>query len=184
MLRWHSPGTPALPVLGELPAFQLTERSGRRVSADDLRGRIWIADFFFTNCPGPCLAMTQRMAEMRRQLPPTVRFVSITVDPQTDQPPVLTRYATRFGVAANDDGWLFLTGSQEGIYRLAREGFHLAASGPAEVDFQAPDAAPLAAFLHSTRLALVDRSNRLRGLYDSANENDLRRLTADVQALR
>ena len=128
--------------------------------------------------------MTQRMAEMRRQLSPSIRFASITVDPQTDQPPVLSRYAARFGVAAGDDGWLFLTGSQESIYRLAREGFHLAASGPAEVDFRAPDAAPLAAFLHSTRFALVDRDGRLRGIYDSVDENDLRRLAADAQTLR
>ena len=184
IFRGRSSAASKLPVLGELPAFQLIERSGRRVDAGELRGHVWIADFFFTNCPGPCLTMTRRMAEMRRQLPPSVRFASITVDPQTDQPPVLSRYAARFGVADGDDGWLFLTGGQESIYRLAREGFHLAASGPAEVDFRTPDAAPLAAFLHSTRFALVDRDGRLRGIYDSVDENDLRRLAADVQTLR
>ena len=128
--------------------------------------------------------MTQRMAQLHRSLPDRVRFVSITIDPLTDQPAVLTRYAARFGVASDDQTWLFLTGDQESIYRLAREGFHLAASGPGAPDFKGPDATPLAAFLHSTRFALVDGSGRVRGIYDSTDEDDLRRLSADVLVLR
>ena len=127
--------------------------------------------------------MTQRLSQLRRTLPETVRFASITIDPLTDQPAVLNRYAARFGVAADDQSWLFLTGDQEGIYRLAREGFHLAVSGPAAPDFNGPEATPLAAFLHSTRFALVDGSGRVRGIYDSTDEEDLRRLSADVRVL-
>ncbi len=169
--RWGQP--PAPPVLGTLPAFALLDSSERPFDSRQLRGRVWIADFFFTRCPGPCLAMNTRLAALRRELPREVRFVSVTVDPVHDQPGVLARYAARFGVADDDDGWRFLTGTQEAVYRLAREGFHLAAA-EAEGDNN---------FLHSTRFALVDGRGRVRGLYDANEEADLQRLSADARIL-
>ena len=123
-------GPPTLPVLGQLPTFQLRERSGALVDNDSLRHRVWVAAFFFTRCPGPCLTMTKRMAALRRELPVEVHLVSISVDPQTDQPAVLSQYAERFGIVPGDVGWLFLTGEQSNIFRLAREGFHLAVDAP------------------------------------------------------
>lgn len=172
-----------LPVLGELPVFTLTDQSGEPFGSKELYDHVWVANFFFTACPGPCLVMNQRMKELRAALPAGARCVSITIDPQTDQPAVLRRYAARFGGGAPDPSWFLLTGTQEAIYRLAREGFRLAAAGPAETDPADRSTASFAEFLHSTRFALVDGQGKLRGYYESTEVAELQRLRTDVVRL-
>jgi cytochrome oxidase Cu insertion factor (SCO1/SenC/PrrC family) len=165
------------PVMSPLPSFALVEATGRTVTADDLRGRPWVADFMFTRCGGVCPAMTARMAELRRESPEDVVFVSITVDPAHDTPEVLGRYARRAGAGP---GWLFLTGSQDALYRLAIEGFKL---GVEEV----PPGRELRGdepFLHSSHFVLVDRKGYVRGYYDSTDEGALGRLRRDLVAVR
>ena len=117
-----------LPVIRAVPEFSLTDQNGQTVTNDDLRGRIWIADFIFTRCKGPCPLMTARMLEMQRALTktPEVKLVSVTVDPEYDTPEVLKAYAE--ANHANPDRWKFLTGDKEVIEKLVTEGFmqHLA----------------------------------------------------------
>lgn len=165
------------PVMSPLPSFALVEANGRTVTADDLRGRPWVADFMFTRCGGACPAMTARMAALRRQSPEDVVFVSITVDPAHDTPEVLGRYARRAGAGP---GWLFLTGPQDALYRLAIEGFKL---GVEEVP---PERQPRGdgPFLHSSHFVLVDRKGYVRGYYDSTDEDALVRLRRDLAAVR
>ena len=159
----------SLPIYSYLPSFVLTERNGKPLSLSDLRGKVWVADFFFTTCPGPCPRMSARMAELQRSLAnePDSRLVSITVDPSTDTPVVLSDYASRFH--AQSDRWYFLTGNKPDIHRLAKEGFLV--GGVDDV------------LLHSTRFMLVDRMGRLRGYYDSSDEESLENLLADVRML-
>lgn len=165
------------PVMSPLPSFALVEATGRTVTADDLRGRPWVADFMFTRCGGACPAMTARMAALRRQSPEDVVFVSITVDPAHDTPEVLGRYARRAGAGP---GWLFLTGPQDALYRLAIEGFKL---GVEEVP---PERQPRGdgPFLHSSHFVLVDGRGYVRGYYDSTDEDALVRLRRDLAAVR
>ena len=164
------------PVFWDVPEFTLVERSGRPLTAGDLRGRPWVADFIFTRCGGACPAMTARMAALRGDAPAGVRMVSITVDPEHDTPEVLARYAQR--VEAGEE-WLFLTGPREALYRLAIEGFKL---GVEEVppDQQRGGDGP---FLHSAHFVLVDRANRVRGFYDSTDAEALARLRRDLAAV-
>ena len=84
-------GTATLPVLAQLPDFRLVERNGQKLGLADLRGRVWIADFIFTRCPGPCPRMSSRMASLQRDLSgnESLRLVSITVDPGFDTQDVL-----------------------------------------------------------------------------------------------
>ena len=84
-----------IPVIRAVPDFSLIDQNGETVTKDDLRGKIWIADFIFTRCKGPCPLMTARMLEMQRALvkTPDVKLVSITVDPEYDTPAVLKAYA-------------------------------------------------------------------------------------------
>lgn len=81
-----------LPKHFELPQFTLTERGGQPFGSASLRGKVWVADFFFTSCPGTCLMLSKRMKEIHGALAKeqNVRFVSISTDPANDTPEVMT----------------------------------------------------------------------------------------------
>ncbi len=112
-----------LPVIRAVPEFSLTDQNGQTVTKDDLRGHIWIADFIFTRCAGPCPLMTARMLEMQKALvkTPEVKLVSVTVDPEYDTSEVLKAYAE--ANFADPDRWKFLTGDKAVIEKLVTEGF-------------------------------------------------------------
>ena len=168
-------GSPPLPVLGTVPEFALTERAGTPLSAADLAGHVWVADFIFTRCPERCPALTTRLGGLRRRFPDDgdpIRLVSFTVDPEYDTPEVLRSYAARYGASAN---WLFVTGPRPAIEALLRDGF--------KVIF-ADDGPPEAPITHSDRFVLVDRQGRVRGHYHGNNEPDVRRLARDALRLR
>src|SRR5215470_9833230 len=86
--------------LGKVPAFDLTERSGRTVSDQSLRGKVWVAAFVFTRCTGPCPQVTATMARLQKELNlarrDDLRLVTFTVDPERDQPKELQDYARHF----------------------------------------------------------------------------------------
>ena len=117
-----------LPVIRAVPEFSLTDQNGQTVTNADLRGKIWIADFIFTRCKGPCPLMTARMLEMQRALTktPEVKLVSVTVDPEYDTPELLKAYAE--ANHADPERWKFLTGDKAVVEKLVTEGFmqHLA----------------------------------------------------------
>ncbi|MDA1312911.1 MAG: SCO family protein [Acidobacteria bacterium] len=159
--------TDDLPLLGVAPEFSLTERSGRQVDRSELDGRVWVANFVFTECTGPCPLLSQRMSRIQKALEdqPEVRLVSFTVDPENDTPEVLTKYAKRFN--ADPVRWLFLTGDKTGLYRLIKGGFKLAIDDGGEAP--GPDSGIIT---HSLRFVLVDRQGRIRG-YFQGGEGDL-----------
>jgi cytochrome oxidase Cu insertion factor (SCO1/SenC/PrrC family) len=167
-----------LPVLVALPDFTLMDSSAHPLRRETLRGRVWVADFIFTRCAGACPAMTARMARLRREVPADVLLVSLTVDPRHDTPAVLARYAARHGAG---EGWLFVTGEQEALYRLSTEGFKLAAM---EVPPQQRAAGGDGPFLHSSKLILVDGQGRVRGYYDSTDETAVKALARDAARVR
>lgn len=163
-----------LPVYGSVPDFELTERSGRTVRLADLKGRIWVADFIFTSCAGPCPMLSQQMSGFQTALAraPEIRLVSFSVDPERDTPAVLSEYAARY--KADRERWLFLTGDRTAVYRLIREGFRLTVEEEPESEGQ---------ILHSLRFALVDRAGQVRGYYNGDDPESLRRLLPDVDRL-
>lgn len=112
-----------LPVMRAVPDFTLTDQDGNTVTKDDLGGKIWIADFIFTRCKGPCPLMTSRMLEVQRALVKAtdIKLVSVTVDPEHDTPEVLKSYAT--ANHADPERWKFLTGDKAVIKKLVTEGF-------------------------------------------------------------
>lgn len=165
------------PVLWPLPAFSLVNRDGRNVTLKDLAGSPWIADFIFTRCPASCPVMTARMSRLDRELPrdPGMRLVSISVDPEHDTPTVLQRYAASFKAS---DRWLFLTGDGKQIFRLSKEGFKLAVDASPQAT--AGTAEPI---LHSTRFVLVDGQGGVRGFYDGFDEESMKKLVRDLEAV-
>ena len=180
---------------GDVPFFALTERSGRRVTRDDLRGSVWVLDFVYTECTETCPTQSLAFAQLQREFAAdgNFRLVSITVDPAHDTPTVLQRYAERYGAT---ERWWFLTGDQRAIYCLARDGFRLAVSDPRSTDAAACGAtswlAPGAAWashgsqglvMHSARFVLVDRQGRIRAYHLATDHDSLERLRANVQRL-
>lgn len=179
-------GAAALPVYGAVPEFTLTERSGSPIATADLLGRIWVANFVFTQCPGMCPGLSARMATVQQHLRSGapedgrrgVRLVSFSVDPGHDTPAVLREYADRFG--ADPEQWLFLTGARETMSGLVRDGFKLSiAEVPAEQRAEAPE--PIT---HSDRFVLVDPRGRIRGYYHGTEAESVARLLADIDRLR
>jgi protein SCO1/2 len=166
------------PRFGRLPEFSLQDHFGHPVTLARLAGKTWVADFIFTRCAGACPAMTARMARLRREVPEEVAFVSFTVDPGHDTPEVLARHASAFTAG---QGWLFVTGPQKDLYALSTGGFKLAAM---EVPPDAHEAGGDGPFLHSSKFVLVDRGGEIRGYYDSTDEDEVKKLQADIGRLQ
>jgi protein SCO1/2 len=172
----HRPGPP-LPVLGEIPAFALVDQHGAPVTAASLAGRPWIVDLVFTRCQLSCPRMTEKMAELAPRLAAGVRRVSVSVDPANDTPAVLAAYARQHGAEAPD--WLFLTGAEGEMRRLAVEGLKLGVS-PAAADDPRAAQEPVT---HSTRFVLIDAAGRVRGYYDAFDEGAVGHLLRDAERL-
>lgn len=165
---------PVPPVLGELPEFQLTAHDGLAFTREGQRGRPFVADFIFTTCAGICPAMTARMAQLQPRLPEGFDIVSFSVDPEHDTPEVLARYGRDFKAGP---AWRFVTGDRDALYRLATDGFKLAAMEVPAGERQAGGDGP---FVHSSKFVLVDGAARVRGYYDSEDRAALESLLADA----
>ncbi len=162
----------------EVPDFRLTDQNGRPVSRDDLRGKVWVASFIFTRCATMCPQVSASMAELNKELPADgVMLVSFTVDPEHDTPAVLQEYGRRYG--ADPDRWRFLTGEQDKVYRLIRDGFFLAVEqnqGTARTTGNE--------VTHSPRLVVVDKRGHIRGLFDGRKVNEAGQPVNDVPQVR
>src|SRR5439155_25302429 len=115
---------PPLPNYGSVQAFNLTDQNGASFSSSALEGKVWVADFFFTNCPGPCPRMSSQMHQVQKALEGSdARLVSMTVDPVRDTPAVLDDYSKHF--EAQYGVWFFLTGPQPALQHLSKDVFNL-----------------------------------------------------------
>jgi cytochrome oxidase Cu insertion factor (SCO1/SenC/PrrC family) len=174
---------------GPVGDFSLTERNGEAVTQKDLLGKVWIASFVFTRCTGPCPQVSATMARLQSELAkePDVRMVTFTVDPEHDDPGELKRYAEHF--QADPKRWLFLTGKEDDVYRLLRQGFKVTAQ-----QNKGEDRKPGAEVMHDARLVVVDRRGHLRGYFwgirdtrdedpERVFEDNLKRLKQTVTAL-
>ncbi len=168
-----------LPEYGATPAFELTERSGRTVSSAELAGKVWVADFIFTTCAGPCPLMSTHMAGLQRATAGMdVPLVSFTVDPERDTPEVLTEYAGRY--KADPERWLFLTGPKQALYDMIQKGFLLAVGDGSLTEGGAPGPGIIT---HSVKFVLVDQQGRIRGYYSGEEANVVDQILPDIRRL-
>ena len=158
---------------GTVPSFQLVNQNGEPFGSAQLAGKIWIADFIYTTCPGPCPMISSRMSELQKPLEKTnVHLVSFSVDPDKDTPQVLRSYAEKW--QAEPGRWDFLTGPKSAIYKLSHDSFKLAVSDGSDAQ-----GIPV----HSTRMVLVDRHGQIRGYYDATEADAVTKLVADTNHL-
>lgn len=158
--------TEPLPKQLEVPSFSLQSQRNETVANTSLAGKVWLADFIFTSCPGPCPILSAKMAAVQEHYAAEseLKLVSFTVDPATDTPPVLANYATRFGAK---DAWIFLTGEPALVQRTIVDGFkQMLEQLPATPDRPAN-------IMHSERWILVDRAGWIRAFPDPNNETEL-----------
>ncbi len=152
---------PPLDTYGPAPDFTLTDQSGQPFAASDLAGRVALVDFIYTNCPDACPLMTANLAKAQQTLkdqklfPSRVAFVSVSVDPLRDTPPVLAQYAQKFGV--DGEGWKFVTGDWDQTYQLLAD-LKLQPRVPRPASGQA-DATELS---HTTRMIVLDGQRQIR----------------------
>ena len=157
-----------LPSLGAVSDFTLIDQADAIFNSESLAGHVWIADFMFTNCPGPCPRMSSQMRQVQTALAgQDVRLVSMTVDPDRDTPQELAKYAAYY--SATPGVWYFLTGPRETLDHLGNDVFKLN-----HVD---------GSFDHSTRFVLVDRKMQIRGYYLTSEPDAIQRVIADAKVL-
>lgn len=135
--------------------FNLTERSGRAVGLGDLRGKFLVVNFVHTGCSISCALVNQRMAEVQKLVAGQndVQLLSLTVDPGTDSPAVLTKFASQFG--ADPERWLFLTGDKRSVYQLIETSFLSRDTNATRMEMPG-------GFRKADHIALVDRDGQVR----------------------
>lgn len=160
-----------------IPDFEFTDQKGKIFKRSSLKDKIFVVDFFFTQCGNPnfCPKMSSELARVQEAFKKEseIRILSFTVDPENDRPEVLNAYAQKYN--AKDGKWLFLTGEKKKIYQLAQKGFFVTA-GEESTDVT-PD------FVHTSKFVLVDRKGWIRGYYDGTSREEVDRLILEIQIL-
>jgi protein SCO1/2 len=162
-----------------LPDFSLINQQGDTVSWDGLKGKVVVADFFFTHCPTICPTLTSNMRSLQQSVnnskrvgdktPDFLHFLSFSIDPERDSVPRLKQWADRFQV--NPEQWWLLTGNKKEIYDMVINDMKLAAVDGYGVDTN---------FIHTDRFVLIDTNRHVRGYYHGLDSVSLRQLSADI----
>ncbi len=170
-------GGEKLPVLGPpghtVQGFSFTDQDSNRVTQDNVKGKIYVAEYFFTTCTNICPVMNKNMEKIYAKYKdkPNFMILSHTSDPDYDSIPVLKAYAEKHG--ADPRNWHFLTGDKLQLYKLARESY-LVDDGK----FTGEDD-----FIHTQWFALVDGEGQIRGLYEGTKAKDIDKLITDIDRL-
>jgi len=155
--------------------FSLTNQNGETITQEDYKGKIYVADFFFTTCQTICPIMTDHMREIQDELiqDSDVLLLSHSVTPEIDSVAQLKRYAVKKGV--NDTKWNLVTGDKKQIYELARKSYLAVKTdgdgGPFDM-------------VHTENFMLIDKKKQIRGFYDGTNSEDIERLIDDIAILK
>ena len=163
-----------LPVLAELPPFELINERGERFGSADLRGKAWVANFIFTRCPTVCPVLTRKMASLQpiaKEAGSALHLVSFSVDPEFDRPDVLRAYAAKVG--ADPARWTFLTGDAAAVRATVLEGFKVSIGRRGSPE-------DVAGIFHGTHFVLVDGEGRVRGYYASEDVEAVDKLRRDM----
>ncbi len=154
--------------------FSLTNQNGKTVTQKDFKGKIYVADFFFTTCPNICIAMTDNLLKVQEKIKnnPNVMLLSHSVTPKTDSVSQLKKYAIEKGVI--DKKWNLVTGDKKEIYELARKSY-LAVK-------EDGDGGPFD-MIHTENFILVDPDRRIRGFYDGTDLEEIQKLLEELEIL-
>jgi protein SCO1 len=162
--------------LHRIAPFSLQNQDGRTITGDDLTGKIYVANFFFTTCGSICPRMAANLKKVAAAFADdtSVRIVSHSVLPEVDSVERLHRYAITHGI--NSNKWWLLTGNRDTIYRLARQAYFAdEATGFNRGSNE---------FLHTENCVLIDRNGHIRGVYNATLELEMNKLIGHMNQLR
>lgn len=158
-----------------VPFFYFRNQDSTLVKSTDLKGKIWVADFFFTTCSSICPRMTKNMKKLNdatQDLKEHVQFISFSINPNFDQPSILKNYMHHYQIKTPN--WVFLTGDEKETHRLGIEDFRIYAG---QEDL-AEDG-----YAHSEAFTLVDKEGFVRGVYNVADPKQVKQLEIDIRKL-
>jgi protein SCO1/2 len=174
--KWIGSKNDELSSFHKIPNFELINQNGEKVTQKTFENKIYIADFFFTTCPGICPMMTLSMLKLQEEFKndTAVLFLSHSVTPTIDSVSKLKEYALENGII--DKKWHLVTGNKKEIYDLGRKFYFV------EEDLGKPKG--IDEFLHTENFVLIDKNKHIRGIYNSLNRASLAQLIIDVKALQ
>jgi protein SCO1/2 len=162
--------------------FALKDQTGRPVSLDSLKGKIIIADFFFTHCPTICPGLTRNMKRLAESINngkrvgdrtnKQVHFLSFSIDPERDSVERLKYWADKFQI--NPENWWLLTGDKKTIYNLAINEMKIGITDGQGIDTE---------FIHTDHFVLIDSNRYVRGYYHGLDSASLAKLSDDLVLL-
>ena len=155
--------------------FSFLNHDSIEITGASKKGKIWVADFFFTSCPSICPIMTKQMKRVvlgTKDVEDQMQFLSFSINPKMDQPSVLRRYKEKYNITASN--WEFLTGDEAKTHRLGIENFQI---------FAGQDAASAGGYAHAPAFTLVDKEGFIRGVYVGTDPKDVDRLIKDIHRL-
>ena len=173
--QWISKEESGYHTIHTIPNFKFTNQMGETISEQTFSGKIYVADFFFTSCPGICKRLTSnlRIVQDSFKNDQKVLLLSHSVNPETDSVTILHHYAETFGVIQNK--WHLVTGPRDSLYTIARKAYF--ADEDLGMKKNSND------FLHTENMLLIDTHRRIRGVYKGTSINDIQNLIADIRQL-
>ncbi len=162
-------------VLHKVSNFSFVNQKGKNISQQNFKNCVYVADYIFTTCPGICKDMSREMKKVYQKFEKNdqVKILSHTSKPSEDSVAVLLAYAIRQGVY-NHDKWYFVTGNIDSLYQMALKSYLIVN----------PDEAVAGnTFVHTERVALIDKRQHIRGFYDGTNPAETSRLIEDIEKL-
>jgi protein SCO1/2 len=174
--EWIEANSPKYDSIHTIPAFDFINQHGDTINQQVFINKIYVADFFFTSCPGICKKLTNNLSLVQKAFKNDVEvlLLSHSVTPETDTVARLQQYATQFGVIAGK--WHLVTGNRQAIYNIARQAYF--ADEDLGVSKNEND------FLHTENMVLIDKHKRIRGVYKGTLEADMQHLIADINTLK
>lgn len=163
-----------------IPDFKLINQNGDTITQAAYKGKIYVADFFYTTCPSFCPILTANMKKVQDKYKDDdeIKLLSHSVTPKIDSVAQLKKYAEKKGV--DDDKWNLVTGPKKEIYDLARKSYFVAKDGGGN----GPGAGGKYDMIHTENLALIDEEKRIRGFYDGTDDDEVQDLLDDIKTLK
>lgn len=162
-------------VFATIPSFSYINQDSAVVTSESMKGKVWVAKFFFTSCPTICPPMTtqmKRVQAMTEDLEEHIQFISFSINPRIDQPSILRRYIKTHGIDTKN--WQFLTGDEAETHSLGVNSFMVHVNS----DEKSPGG-----YAHSDAITLVDKEGIVRGVYIGTDTKDVDRLEKDLRKL-